>query len=232
MTGPMTGAVTGPSPARLLPYGEAALLVEVEDLAAALRFRDALGGALGLGEATSGDGVLVDAVVGARTVLLVGRDAAAVPFLRDHATRVLASTSGGPAEEPSHPEVVEVAVTYDGEDLDEVARLTGLSPTEVVEAHTGTPWLVGFAGFAPGFAYLVDGDPRIRVPRRPTPRTRVPAGAVGLADAFSGIYPRPSPGGWQLIGRTDAPLWDLDRQPPALLRPGQQVRFVDAAGGP
>jgi allophanate hydrolase subunit 1 len=225
VTGPMTGAVTGPSPARLLPYGEAALLVEVEDLAAALRFREALGG-----EADA-EGVLVDAVVGARTVLLVGRDAAAVPFLRDRATGVLAGTSGGPAVGPSHPDVVEVAVTYDGEDLDEVARLTGLSPTEVVDAHTGRPWLVGFAGFAPGFAYLVEGDPRLRVPRRPTPRTRVPAGAVGLADAFSGIYPRPSPGGWQLIGRTDAPLWDLERTPPALLRPGQQVRFVDAAAG-
>ncbi|HNP11666.1 MAG TPA: carboxyltransferase domain-containing protein, partial [Mycobacterium sp.] len=88
-----------------------------------------------------------------------------------------------------------------------------------------TPWRVGFGGFAPGFAYLVGGDPRLAVPRRAEPRTRVPAGSVGLAGEFSGVYPRESPGGWQLIGRTDAVLWDIDRTPPALLRPGMWVRF-------
>ncbi len=128
--------------------------------------------------------------------------------------------------------VVEISVHYDGPDLTEVAERTGLSPSEVVSAHTGRLWLVGFAGFAPGFAYLVDGDPRLHVPRRPAPRTRVPAGSVGLAGEFSGIYPRASPGGWQLIGRTDQTLWDLDRDPPALLRPGLRVRFVDAGGEP
>ena len=96
----------------------------------------------------------------------------------------------------------------------------------MVSAHTGRDWTVGFAGFAPGFAYLVDGDPRLRVPRRTTPRPQVPQGAVGLAGEFSGIYPRPSPGGWQLIGTTDAPLWDSGRTPPALLLPGTRVRFV------
>lgn len=121
---------------------------------------------------------------------------------------------------------VEVPATYDGADLDEVAALTGLDPDAVVAAHTGTPWTVAFGGFAPGFAYLVGGDERLRVPRRPEPRTAVPAGSVGLAGEFSGIYPSASPGGWQLIGRTDVVLWDLDRDPPALFRPGDWVRFV------
>ena len=102
-----------------------------------------------------------------------------------------------------------------------------LTPAEVVAAHTGRPWRVGFGGFAPGFAYLVDGDPRLAVPRRREPRTTVPAGSVALAGAFSGVYPRSSPGGWQLIGRTDALLWDADRPEPALLVPGGWVRFVE-----
>ena len=109
---------------------------------------------------------------------------------------------------------VEVAVVYDGPDLEEVARLTGLTPDEVVAAHTGTPWRVAFGGFAPGFAYLVGGDPRLAVPRRDTSRPRVPAGSVGLAGEYSGVYPRSSPGGWQLLGTTDAVLWDVDRDPP------------------
>ena len=121
-------------------------------------------------------------------------------------------------------------MTYDGPDLAEVARLTGLDEDEVVAAHTGTPWRIAFGGFAPGFAYLTGGDERLRVPRRDEPRTTVPAGAVGLAGEFSGVYPRSSPGGWQLIGSTDALLWDPDRDPPALLLPGGSVRFVEARG--
>ena len=97
-------------------------------------------------------------------------------------------------------------------------------------AHTSQPWTVGFCGFAPGFSYLVGGDPRLQVPRRAEPRTSVPAGAVGLAGSFSGIYPRSSPGGWQIIGETDAVLWDVERRPPALLQPGSRVVFVDADG--
>jgi KipI family sensor histidine kinase inhibitor len=107
-----------------------------------------------------------------------------------------------------------------------------LTPREVVAAHTQTPWRVGFAGFAPGFGYLVGGDERLRVPRRSEPRTKVPIGAVGLAGEFSGVYPRESPGGWQLIGHTSeeqAALWDVDRDPPALLTPGQWVQFREAS---
>lgn len=120
---------------------------------------------------------------------------------------------------------VEIDVIYDGEDLDEVARLSGLTPDDVVAAHTAVPMRIGFGGFAPGFAYLVGGDERLHVPRRVEPRTRVPAGSVGLAGEFSGVYPRESPGGWQLIGRTEAVLWDVDRDPPALLIPGIWVQF-------
>jgi KipI family sensor histidine kinase inhibitor len=120
---------------------------------------------------------------------------------------------------------VEIAVTYDGADLAEVARLTGLDEDGVVAAHTGTPWRIAFGGFAPGFMYLTGGDPRLQVPRRDEPRTTVPAGAVGLAGEYSGVYPRPSPGGWQLIGRTDTVLWDAERDPPALLTPGGIVTF-------
>jgi KipI family sensor histidine kinase inhibitor len=96
---------------------------------------------------------------------------------------------------------------------------------EVVRRHTGTEWTVAFCGFAPGFGYLTpDGEPW-DVPRRDSPRTRVPAGAVALAGGFSGVYPRESPGGWQLIGRTDVAVFDVARDPAALLRPGVRVRF-------
>jgi KipI family sensor histidine kinase inhibitor len=106
-----------------------------------------------------------------------------------------------------------------------VARLTGLTADQVVAAHTGTMWRVGFGGFAPGFAYLIGGDPRLEVPGQSEPRTKVPAGSVALAGEFSGVYPRESTSGWQLIGRTDVALWDVDRDPPALLRPGMWVQF-------
>ena len=119
-----------------------------------------------------------------------------------------------------------IEVDYSGPDLESVADVTGLTPAEVVGAHTGTPWRVAFAGFTPGFAYLVGGDPRLRVPRRDNPRVNVPAGSVALADEFSGIYPRASPGGWQILGFTGLRLWDLDREPAALLTPGRAVRFV------
>jgi KipI family sensor histidine kinase inhibitor len=132
---------------------------------------------------------------------------------------------------------IEIDVVYDGPDLDEVARLTGMTPDQVVATHTGTPWLVGFGGFAPGFAYLVGGigaAERLNVPRQSEPRTRVPAGSVALAGEFSGVYPRESPGGWQLIGRMAkdaAELWDVDRDPPVLLRPGMWVQFRAVSEG-
>lgn len=127
----------------------------------------------------------------------------------------------------SESEVLRIPVVYDGEDLVEVARLVELSEREVVAEHTAAEWTVAFGGFAPGFGYLTGGSDRLRVPRKRESRTRVPAGSVGLAAEFSGIYPSASPGGWQLIGRTDVPVWQVDRDPPALLRPGVRVRFVE-----
>lgn len=127
--------------------------------------------------------------------------------------------------EPAAGKDVAIDVVYDGEDLAAVGKLTGLGERGVIEAHTGTGWTAAFGGFAPGFAYLVaDGDP-LEVPRRDSPRTAVPAGSVALAGRFSAVYPRRSPGGWQLIGHTDAPLWDVDREEPALIRPGDTVRY-------
>src|SRR5690606_10457303 len=124
-------------------------------------------------------------------------------------------------------ELVTVPVVYDGADLRDVAELTGLTEREVVRYHTGAEWTVAFGGFAPGFGYLTGGPPELTVPRRAESRTKVPRGAVGLAGQFSGIYPRESPGGWQLIGRTELEIWCVDREPPALLRPGVRVRFQE-----
>lgn len=125
--------------------------------------------------------------------------------------------------------VVTIPVRYDGQDLDEVASLLSVSTDEVVARHQAATWTVAFTGYAPGFGYLVGDDDLFRVPRRSSPRTRIPAGSVGLAGAFSGVYPRESPGGWQLIGTTDARMWDLDRDEPALLSPGATVRFERVA---
>ncbi|MFC7330455.1 5-oxoprolinase subunit B family protein [Marinactinospora rubrisoli] len=199
---------------RILSCADHGVLVEVADLDEVLALDAAL-------RADPPPGV-TEVVPAARTVLVrvrpgsgdVGAVAAAIRALRPGRSR---RTAAGELEVP---------VTYDGADLSEVARLTGLTEREVVQAHTAASWTVAFCGFAPGFGYLVGDDPRLHVPRRPQSRTRVPAGAVALAGEFTGVYPRQSPGGWQLIGRTDVAVWDLERDPPGLLRPGVRVRFV------
>jgi KipI family sensor histidine kinase inhibitor len=126
-------------------------------------------------------------------------------------------------------DAIELPVHYDGADLDELAGLLELTSEEVVARHTGAEWTVAFCGFSPGFGYLTQPGTEWDVPRRATPRTKVPPGAVALAGEFSGVYPRESPGGWQLIGRTDVDVFDLSRDPAALLRPGTRVRFVVAS---
>ena len=201
---------------QLLPYGDRAVLVELGSTAEAVAYATAL---RDLASETVGE-----VVPAARTVLVVASADAPVAALR----QVLADVSPdqGAADEQGG-DVVEVPVVYDGDDLADVAELTGLSSAEVVAAHTGQTWQVAFGGFAPGFGYLIGEDERLHVPRRTESRTRVPAGAVGLAGEYSGIYPRSSPGGWQLIGRTDLVLWDLARDPVALLSPGARVRFVE-----
>lgn len=199
------------------PVGDTALLIELHGLADVLAWTAAL-------RAAAVPGVL-DVVPGASTVLVRWdarrADAAGV-------AEVVAETRPAPAPARAHGGVVEVPVRYDGADLEEVAQHCGLSPDDVAVAHRGTEWVVAFCGFSPGFGYLAGGDPRLAVPRRVDPRTRVPAGSVALAGGYSAVYPRQSPGGWQLIGRTDLPVWSLDREPPALLRPGTRVRFVAA----
>jgi KipI family sensor histidine kinase inhibitor len=116
-------------------------------------------------------------------------------------------------------------VRYDGPDLAAVAERAGRPEAEVIARHTAGDYRVAFCGFAPGFAYLTGLDPSLHVPRLARPRTRVPAGSVGIAGEYTAAYPRPSPGGWHLLGRTDADLWDLARAEPALLTPGTRVRF-------
>jgi KipI family sensor histidine kinase inhibitor len=206
---------------KVVPFGDSALLVEVDGLAEVL----ALTAAMRDGRPES----VLDVVPAARTVLVIAEPGVSLDQLVAWVTTLSPTT----LSDPGQGECVEIDVVYDGPDLAEVGDLTGLGADGVVEAHTGTAWTVAFAGFAPGFAYLCGGDPRIVVPRRDEPRTSVPAGSVGLAGEYSGVYPRSSPGGWQLIGRTDAPLWDVERESPALLVPGGSVRFraVHQRGG-
>jgi KipI family sensor histidine kinase inhibitor len=204
----------------VLAYGDRALLVEVGDTAAVVAYVDAL-------RAAGLPGV-ADLVPAAETVLVLAEGPRAVPALRQALAGVVPEAGG---DVGGRDEVIEVPVRYDGPDLADVARLTGMDEDAVVAAHTGTEWRVAFGGFAPGFGYLVTDHERLHVPRRDSARTAVPAGAVGLAGAYSGVYPRESPGGWQLIGTTEVPMWDLDRDPPALLRPGARVRFTVAGGG-
>jgi KipI family sensor histidine kinase inhibitor len=214
----MTGA------GRIRRCGEEALLVEVDALAEVLDLAEAVRQAVAQGR--PGFERVVDVVPAATTVLVAVAEGAGLGRLPEALNGLDVVAGSGARTDPT--EAVEIEVRYEGPDLADVAAQAGLTREEVVAAHTGTPWRVAFGGFAPGFAYLVGGDERLRVPRRSEPRTAVPAGAVALAGEFSAVYPRSSPGGWQLIGRTDSVMWDVDRDPPALLQPGMLVRFVDA----
>ncbi|HEY3505524.1 MAG TPA: allophanate hydrolase subunit 1 [Actinocatenispora sp.] len=165
-----------------------------------------------------------DLVPAARTVLV---DGLADP---DALAESLAGQRVPPAVGPSGADPVEITCVYDGPDLADVADLWGTSVEVVVARHTGTAFRVAFCGFSPGFGYLTGLPPDLAVPRLPSPRPRVAAGSVGLAGEYSGVYPSASPGGWRLIGRTDAVLFDPDASPPALLAPGTSVRFRAVAG--
>lgn len=198
---------------RVAPCGDLALLADCRDpagFAAAVRAAD-------LPE-------VVEAVPGAATVLVRHTATADRPAL----VRRIAALEPSPRSDAASPVVV-VHVRYDGADLDDVADLVGLSREEVVARHQASEFEVAFCGFSPGFAYLSGLDPRLVVPRLATPRTSVPAGSVAVADVWSAVYPRESPGGWRLLGTTDAPLWDEARTPPALLAPGTRVRFREAS---
>ena len=229
---------------RMLPAGHAALLVECDDLADVLALHDAL-------VRTAPAGV-VEFVPAART-LLVAVDPAVLPLesAESWIRRTAAGGIGDGAEgdgaraeagapgdlvDPAGPsapvqrgtadaEVVTVPVEYGGDDLHDTAVLLGLSPEALVAHHVAVTWRVAFIGFAPGFGYLVSDEWPFQVPRLDAPRTRVPAGSVALAGAFAGAYPRESPGGWRIVGRTDAVLWDATSDEPALFAPARRVRF-------
>jgi KipI family sensor histidine kinase inhibitor len=201
---------------RLLPSGDAALLVECDSLEEVLALHDALA-------ADPRPGV-VELVPAARTIL-VAIDPARLP-LESAATwvrRIPAEAGSRLAGATADPAAI--PVVYDGEDLAATATLLAVSPEALVRAHTAAEWRVAFVGFAPGFGYLVSDDWPFEVPRLEAPRPRVPTGSVAIAGAFGGVYPRQSPGGWRLIGRTDATLWDPESAEPALLAPGRRVRF-------
>lgn len=191
------------------PYGPGAVLVEVADAATGLALaRWARDGGLGV----------VDAVPGAGTVLLDGVESVA------HVRETLAAWRHDEDVVPGA--LLEIPVVYDGEDLDQVAARWGVDTDEVVARHTALEFTSVFCGFAPGFAYLAGLPTGWSVPRLESPRARVPAGSVALADTWCGVYPGTSPGGWLLLGRTEVPVWDPTRDDPCILAPGTRIRFV------
>ncbi|MFC4006471.1 allophanate hydrolase subunit 1 [Nonomuraea purpurea] len=199
--------------------GEHGLLVETGSLALSHRLDAAL-------RAERPPGV-VEIVPGPDTVLVVapGADQARLRALLEE---LVAERRHEDAIQAAEGDVVTIPVVYDGADLDSVAALAGISPDEVVSRHAGRELVVGWLGFAPGFAYLTGLDPVLQTPRLETPRTSVPAGSVAVAGPYSAVYPTASPGGWRLLGRTSLRVWDVEADPPSLFRPGMRVRFEPA----
>ncbi|MFI0407937.1 5-oxoprolinase subunit PxpB [Actinomadura sp. 3N508] len=198
---------------RVRRAGDAALLVETGDLVTAHRLNAAL-----RDDPLPG---VVDVVPGEQTVLVIVDPSADLDRLASRLPQLRLPEDAGEDMEP-----VEIPVVYDGEDLDEVSALTGLSRDDVVHRHAAASYTVAYLGFSPGFGYLTGLDPALHVARRESPRTSVPAGSVAIAGPYAAVYPSRSPGGWRLLGRSALRLWDVDRDPPSLLRPGTRVRFV------
>ena len=165
---------------------------------------------------------LTEVVPGAQTVLVAATDRAGL----QHLLAALPRLPSAPAAAETTGAVLELPARYDGPDLEHVARATGLSVEQVVHRHSAVVYRSAFSGFAPGFAYLSGLDPALRLPRRETPRTAVPAGSLAVADGWTAVYPRRTPGGWHLLGTVVVPVFDLQADPPALLGPGQCVRFI------
>jgi len=210
------------------PVGDAALLLDLESNAAVHRV------AAAARERWRGE--LADVVPGHRTVLLVFRRAVPDSAALISELHALAITARPEVSGKEHPgavpsETLTIPVHYDGADLGAVAQELGIGEDEVVALHSGGDYTVAFMGFAPGFPYLIEdtgsgaAEALLGLARLATPRTEVPAGSVAVAAGYCGIYPRSSPGGWNLLGHTELALFDAESQPPALLTPGTRVRF-------
>jgi len=202
---------------KIHPYGDSALFVdlEIDDAPDRQKRTQAVGRELRRRLASA------DIVVGAGTLAIVGVGA------WDDLDGIIAETLRADVDDPFAPKLHVVRAIYDGEDLDHVARQTGLRSAEVVALHASRDYDVELIGFLPGFAYLTSLDPRLVTPRRPAPRPRVPKGSLAIAGPYTGVYSVASPGGWHLIGRVlDVELFDPERRPPALFEPGDTVRFV------
>jgi KipI family sensor histidine kinase inhibitor len=217
----------------VIPFGETAILAVLDDQVSAGAARRARRLAEAVAALRSEDPRWGTPVPAAASVLAPFDPLALDPPLALDSIRNLVARL--PAVVPPDPgaRLVEVSVRYggeDGPDLEIVAAETGRTPADVVSLHAGTEFEVAFLGFAPGFPYLVEVPDELVVPRLATPRIRVPAGSVGIAGRVSGIYPGASPGGWRLLGRTSLGLFDPAADPPALLRPGDRVRFVPVDG--
>lgn len=211
--------------AEILRYGERALLVDCgsRELAAALYAE------LVRRRSDKALPALDDLVPAERSVLIDGLDDPAGFAAELAAWDLRAEPGAGPADPES--ELVQIPVRYDGPDLASVAAAWGVPAESVGAVHSAFEYRSAFCGFAPGFAYLTGLPEQYRLPRRPTPRPAVPPGSVAVAGPYTGVYPGSSPGGWHLIGTTDAPLWDLTRPQPALLPPGSRVEFVARGSG-
>lgn len=205
---------------RLLPYGPGALLIELASPGEVASVRAGVLAAVSAGQLPG----VAEVIPAARTVLVAVRREADVET-ELAAVRSLVHRLDTALPAPPTGRTVTLPVIYDGPDLELVASTAGLSTARIVALHCEPTYTVAFCGFAPGFGYLTGLPPRLRQPRLATPRAAVPAGAVGIASEFTGAYPRSSPGGWRLLGRTGAVLFDPRRTPPALLAPGDQVRF-------
>ncbi|HJQ42993.1 MAG TPA: 5-oxoprolinase subunit PxpB [Jatrophihabitantaceae bacterium] len=190
------------------PYGNDAVLVETD------------GPPVAIAQSLTNVRGVREVVPGAQTLLVMFDASLLDADGVGAAVRAAVPTAVAPAD------ALDIPVRYDGADLADVARLAHISEDEVVQRHSAATYTVAFCGFSPGFAYLTGLDDALQLPRLDEPRTSVPAGSVGVAGEFTGVYPRSSPGGWRLLGTTDAVLWNLDRESPALLTPGNAVRFV------
>ena len=214
----------------VVPFGDAAVLVTIADEATEASAARAQAVARRIRAATADRHGWGAAVPAATTVLVhVDPSGPGVPealrLVEDVAAGVEVDDDRWTEDSP----LVEIRVRYggeDGPDLDAVAAAAGLAPAAVIDLHAGAEYRALFLGFAPGFAYLGPVPPRLVLPRRASPRVRVPAGSVAIAGPHTAIYPIDSPGGWHLLGRTSAVLWDARREPPAFLEPGSRVRFV------